>query len=419
MDNKIKTGVDIVKISRIEKALSKRDQLLNKLFTEKEIEYISKKAYKANTIAGMFAAKEAISKVLGIGIGYIYWTDLEILHYESGKPYVNRNPKLDNKMKEIGLNALDISISHEKDYAIAFAIGSSNQKYISLGMDDEIMKLLPERKKYSHKGDYGRVGIISGSTGMTGAPYLTSQSALRTGSGLVYTMVPKSLETIMSIKLTEPIIMPIEDRGKGHFIRDSLPHILNEIENMDAMAIGPGFGVDQARLYIVEEVIKSYKKPIVFDADAINCLAINPSVLRNRNTPIVITPHPGELGRLLGKKTNEIQKNRIFYSKLTSCKYNVIVALKGKDTVVASPRGEVYINTTGNPGMATAGSGDVLTGMILSLIGQNMEIMRATKLGVFIHGLAGDFAKESKGEHGLIASDIVDNIPISMKKIHI
>lgn len=416
MDNKVKTGVDIVDINRIEEImLDKKDKFLNKVFTNREIEHISKKGYKPNTVAGIFACKEALSKMLGSGIGYINWRDIEVLYRKSGEPYIYINTKIASVMKKLGLADIDISISHEKQYAIAFAVGIG--KSISLLMDDEIESILPKRKENSHKGTYGRVGIISGSLGMTGAPYLASQSALRTGSGLVYTMVPKSLENIMSIKLTEAIIKPIEDMEKGHFIKDSLPYILNEIEKMDALAIGPGFGVDKDRLYIIEEIIKSYKKPILLDADAINCLTLNPKILFNRDSPIIITPHPGELGRFLGKTIDEIQENRIFHSKLTSHKYNIVVALKGNNTIVSSPSGDIYVNPTGNPGMATAGSGDVLTGMIVSFIGQGLSPIEATKVGVFSHGLAGDFAKENKGEYGLIASDILENIPISIKKI--
>lgn len=423
MDNKIKIGVDIVNINRIEKILiSKREQFLNKLFTEKEIKHISEKDYKTNTIAGMFASKEAVSKALGSGIGYINWRDIEILHYENGKPYISKNYKLNKTMNRLGLSNLEISISHERDYAIAIAIGIVNENNDYLLSQQRVKNLFPgllgKRKDNSHKGDYGKVGIISGSTGMTGAPYLTSQSALRTGSGLVYTMVPKSLENIMSIKLTECIIKPIHDMGKGHFVRDSLPYILKEIKNMDAIAIGPGLGVDKDRLYMIQEIIKSYKKPIVLDADAINCLSLDPSILLHRNSSIVMTPHPGELGRFLGKDIDEIQEKRIYYSKLTSDKYNIVVALKGNNTVVTSPKGDDYINTTGNPGMATAGSGDVLTGIILSFIGQGIEPIIATKLGVFLHGLAGDLAKRDKGEYGLIARDILESIPISLKKIN-
>src|SRR5699024_5890660 len=164
MDNNIKTGVDIVDINRIERIFSaKKDKFLKKVFTGKEIEYFSKRKYKVNSIAGIFAAKEAISKVLGSGIGYINWHDIEVLHNERGKPYININAKLDNKMKELGLSNLDISISHERNYAIAFAIGIGYENHMNISMNSDIMGLLPKRRKDSHKGSYGRVAIIAGS----------------------------------------------------------------------------------------------------------------------------------------------------------------------------------------------------------------------------------------------------------------
>lgn len=417
----INTGIDIVNINRIRKILLERKtQFYKKIFTPKEIEYISKGGDKPETVAGIFAAKEAISKVLGTGIGMVSWTDIEILHDEKGKPFVGLLNNGEVRKDEIGIETIDLSISHEEDYAMAFAIGfvSKFKRTLDNKMKSELKNLLPKRIEDSHKGTYGRVGIIGGSKGMTGAPYLASQAALRTGTGLVYTMVPKYIETIMSIKLTEAIIRPIEDKGKGHFTKESLPEIIKEIESLDTIGIGPGLGIDGDRLYLIEEIIKAYKKPIVLDADAINCISMNLNILLNRYNPIIITPHPGELGRLLGKSTKEIQENRIYYSKYASGKYNIIVVLKGFNTIVASPKDDVYINETGNPGMATAGSGDVLTGMIASLLGQGLKPIDAAKLGVFCHGLAGDLGSLEKGEYGLIASDILDNIPYVFKEIH-
>ncbi|NLP46036.1 MAG: NAD(P)H-hydrate dehydratase [Epulopiscium sp.] len=275
--------------------------------------------------------------------------------------------------------------------------------------------LLSNRREDSHKGDYGRVLIIGGSRGMTGAPYLASQSALRTGSGLVYTMVPQSLETIMCIKLIEAIVKPIEDKGKGHFISESLNTIVKEIENMDALAIGPGMGVDTERIELIGEVIKSSEVPMVIDADGINCISYNVAMLLKKKRSIIITPHPGEMGRLMKKNIHEIQENREYYARYAAEKYNIFVVLKGHKTIVASPQGQLYINNTGNPGMATAGSGDVLTGIITSLLGQGVNPFEAAKLGVYLHGMAGDLSRDKKGEYGIIATDIVKNIPYSIK----
>ena len=416
--DRISIGTDIVNVNRIKKImLKKKNKFYDKIFTAKEIDYISDGGDLATTVAGIFATKEAISKVLGTGIGPINWKDIEILHYENGKPYVNLKDKGKEILDELRLDSIDISISHEENFAIAFAIGYRNNR-VNIKIDDSIKSLLPKRVKDSHKGTYGRAAIIGGSRGMLGAPYLTSMAALRTGTGLVYSIVPKSLENIMAIKLTEVIIKSAEDKDKGYFTKDSISDILKGMEEMDVVAIGPGIGVDKERAELIEEIIKNYKGPIVLDADGINCLSLNPYILNNCNQPIIITPHPGELARFLGRSVKEIQENRIYYSKYTSEKYNIIVVLKGFNTIVVAPTGEVYVNATGNPGMATAGSGDLLTGVIASFIGQGISPIDAAKLGVFCHGLAGDLASTYKGEYGIIATDILENIPYSIKKIY-
>lgn len=274
--------------------------------------------------------------------------------------------------------------------------------------------LLKKRKIESHKGDYGRVGIIGGSTGMAGAPYLASLASLRTGCGYTYTLVPSALETIMSIKLDEGIIRPIEDRSRGHFTMESLQDILMYIKGMDSLSLGIGMGVDGDRTYIIREIIKSAKVPIVLDADAINCLSDESDILKNHESDLIITPHPGELSKFLDISIEEIQKKRVYYSEFVAKKYNVIVVLKGHRTVVASPKLGIYINETGNPGMATAGSGDVLTGMIASLLAQGLNAFNAAKLGVHLHGMAGDITRDKMGEYGMIASDIIENIPFAI-----
>lgn len=276
--------------------------------------------------------------------------------------------------------------------------------------------LLPKRNKEAHKGTYGRVGIIAGSRGMTGAPYLSSQAALRVGAGLVYTIVPKYIEDIMCIKLTEAIIKPIEDMGRGNFVNKFASEIIEAIEGLDALALGPGYGVDIDRIYLVEKIIKSCKVPIVIDADGINCISHNPDILAGNKKEIIITPHPGEMARIVGKNIGEVQGDRENYAKYVAQKYNIYVVLKGHNTIVASPKGDIYVNKTGNPGMATAGSGDVLTGMIVGFLGQGLKSFEAAKLGVYLHGMAGDIACKDKGEYSLIASDILENISVSMKR---
>ena len=415
----LSNGVDIVKISRIENLLkNKRDKFLEKIFTQTEREYIQNKNYNLQTISGMFAAKESLSKLLGTGIGKVGWRDLEILHDNKGKPYVQLYNKGLSISQKLGIKNIELSISHEKEYAIAFVIGEGKSNKIATKIPTSIKKILPKRDKISHKGNFGRVGIIAGSKGMTGAVFLSTMAALKSGSGLVYSIIPNSLTEILSIKVTEAIIKPVEDKNTGHFVLHSFNEIKEIIENMNVLAIGPGIGVDEDRIKLMGKILSIYEKPIVLDADGINCISKGSlDILLKRKADTVITPHPGELSKLLNISTNTIQKNRVEYSKHVSNKYNVITVLKGANTVVTNPEGDVYINSTGNPGMATAGSGDVLTGVIASFIGQGIDLYKAAILGVYCHGLAGDLAKMDKGEYGMISGDILANIPYAIKTL--
>ncbi len=277
--------------------------------------------------------------------------------------------------------------------------------------------LLEDRKKDTHKGTYGRLGIIGGSRGMTGSVYLSSQAALRTGSGLVYSLVPESLETIMSIKLVEAIVKPIYDRGSGFFVRESLGRILKEIKKLDLIALGPGMGVDKERVELVGEIIRKTNIPILIDADGLNCISKDLKILEEIKAPIIITPHPGEMARLLNLDISEIQAKREYYARFFSEKYKLVTVLKGHESLVVSPDGQVYKNKTGNPGMSTAGTGDVLTGMITSFLGQGLSPFDAGKLGVYVHGLAGDIARDELGEYSIIARDLIKYIPQAIKSL--
>ncbi|WFA09120.1 NAD(P)H-hydrate dehydratase [Tissierella sp. Yu-01] len=400
----MKTGVDIVKIKRIKDILGRNQPgFYRKVFTEREIEYIESKNNDPKTVAGIFASKEAVSKLIGTGIGYISWKDIEILHNKKNRPYISLNQKLSNMLSLLNLNSIDLSISHEDDYAIAFAVGYKGDS--SFSVPDDIQDIITRRDSNTHKGTYGRVGIIAGSTGMTGAAYLSSIAALRSGSGLVYSIVPSDLVDIMSIKLTEVIVKGYNDKME----------CLELINSMDGLVLGPGLGQGEDIKGLVRDILSQYKGPIVLDADGINAID-DYRILSDRTGITVITPHPGELARLLNEDIKEIQEHRIFYSKYTSNKYNVIIVLKGNETIIIDDD-MLYKNNTGNPGMATAGSGDVLAGMVISFICQGIDPYKACKLAVYSHGLAGDMAKEEKGEYGLIASDILNNIPKALNVI--
>lgn len=271
-----------------------------------------------------------------------------------------------------------------------------------------IQSLFKKRKKDTHKGTYGKVFILAGSTGFTGAAYMVCQSALRSGSGLIVLGIPESLNQTMEVKLTEPMTLPLPEGPKGILNREALPIIMEQLKDAEAIAIGPGLSTHKEIGEIVRAIIKDAEIPAVLDADALTVLAEDPDILKHKKSPIIITPHPGEMARLLNTDTSSIQKNRITAAVEAASRWKVTAVLKGANTVTADPDGHFYINTTGNPGMAAGGSGDVLTGIIVSLLGQGMASLDAALAGVFVHGLAGDLAAKTKGEWGLTPSDIME-----------
>lgn len=405
-------GIDILSISRIRRMILKwDDKFLERFFTEKEISYIKGKSMSYETIGGIFSGKESVSKVFGTGIRNINLKDIEILHDNLGKPYVNLYKNAKEIAMEKEIENIEITISHERENIVSLAIGYGEKKY---KIDKEIQELLPKRNKYSHKGSYGRVGVIAGSKGMTGANYLSTMAALKTGSGLVYSIVPESILDIMSIKLIEAIVIPLKDE-EGYFSKDSIDSIKDKLNNFNTIIIGPGIGHKENIKNFVEYIIENFKNPILIDADGLNNISENLEIL-NKNNNIVITPHPGEFSKLTGNSIEEIENNRIKYAVEFSKKYNIVTVLKGHETIVTDGE-EIYINETGNPGMATAGSGDVLSGIIGSFISQGIEIFDAAVLGVYVHGLAGDIAKEILGEYSIIARDILEKIPEAIKLI--
>ena len=276
---------------------------------------------------------------------------------------------------------------------------------------------IPKRRADSNKGDYGHVFVLAGSAGLTGAAVLCSQAALLSGSGLVTLGIVKSLNPAMARKLTEVMTKPLAET-KGRALNEkAFPEIMKFSEKADCIAIGPGLSQDPSTQRLVRRLIIALRKPIVLDADGINSLEKNTELLKRAKVPIVITPHPGEMSRLIALPRKGISEAKEKVAKDFANKYNVVCVLKGHRTVVARPGGKVYVNTTGNPGMAKGGTGDVLTGMIAAFIGQGIKPFDAAKLGVYLHGLAGDLAAKEKGEVSMLASDLLNKIPEAIKKL--
>jgi NAD(P)H-hydrate epimerase len=262
----------------------------------------------------------------------------------------------------------------------------------------------------------GHVLVIGGSVGLTGAAALCSLGALRAGAGLVTLAIPESLNDAMEIKLTEVMTKPFPETKARSFSLQAMPGLASAIEARDAMAIGPGLSQDAGTKQLVRQLLPRVVKPCVVDADALNALVEDMVVLKRCLGPMILTPHPGEMGRLITLSAKQVQQDRERIAKEFAMKYGKIVVLKGHRTVVANVDGELYLNDTGNPGMASGGFGDVLTGMIAGLLAQHVAPFDAARLGVYLHGLAGDLAAKACGGVGLIASDLLDTIPLAIRQ---
>lgn len=275
----------------------------------------------------------------------------------------------------------------------------------------EIASAFRPRAADTHKGTYGHVLVVAGGIGKTGAGALASIAALRTGAGLVTFGVPRSLNAAMEAKLTEVMTIPMPECDEGLLGTAAAKHILELLDGMSALVIGPGLGTHPETVRCIHDVLRQTHVPAVVDADGINALALNPDILREARAPLILTPHPGELARLSKTTTAKIQADRLVATQEAAQVHSAVVVLKGAHTIIAEPQGAVYINPTGNPGMATAGTGDVLCGMIGAFIGQRWEPGMAARVAVFAHGLAGDLAAARVGERSMVASDLIEALP--------
>jgi NAD(P)H-hydrate epimerase len=282
---------------------------------------------------------------------------------------------------------------------------------------EEIQRWLSiPRHPNTHKGDYGHLLVIAGSVGKTGAAAMTCQAALRMGAGLVTLAIPKSLNAIMEMKLTEVMTEPLPETPKQTLSLRALSAIIRLSENKKAVIIGPGLGTFKETQSLVLKLIKTLDLPIILDADGLTALATQPKILPTANGSLILTPHPGEMARLIRSTVKEALEDRIGLSRNFSQSQQVHLILKGHPTLIASPKGEVFINPTGNPGMASGGTGDVLTGMIGGLICQGFEILPSLQVSVFLHGMAGDEGVQEVGEKSLIATDVIEKIPALLKR---
>ena len=271
---------------------------------------------------------------------------------------------------------------------------------------------LPLRRPSSHKGTYGHLGIIAGSVGKTGAAAMAAMAALRIGTGLVTAAIPSSVNDILEAKLLEAMTLPMPETKARTFARSGLDRLLAFGGSRDAVAIGPGLTTHPETVDLVQEFVKRIDKPCVLDADALNALAGKASLLTECTYPPIITPHPGEMARLEAEATTQsVNEDRLGTATRFARERGVFVVLKGARTVIARPDGVAAICPTGNPGLATAGTGDVLTGMVGGLIAQGVGPWEPACAATYFHGLAGDLAAQQRGQAGMIARDLIQHIP--------
>ena len=274
---------------------------------------------------------------------------------------------------------------------------------------EAVFSILPDRDPWGHKGTFGKILLLCGSRGFTGAAYLAAMGALRTGAGLTFLGVPESIYSIEAVKLNEPVVFPLPDEG-GKLSADSIPEILDRLPSMDAVLIGPGLGQSEGTFELVKAVLENAECPVVLDADGINVMAAHKDILRGRKAPTILTPHDGEFARLGGT----IGTDRMASARELALDLGCIMLLKGHRTCITEGITD-YLNQTGNPGMAVGGSGDVLSGIIVSLLGQGIVPLEAAAVGAWLHGAAGDLCAEELGQYGMLPTDMLNALPRLLK----
>lgn len=273
----------------------------------------------------------------------------------------------------------------------------------------KVLSLLPERNPEGHKGNFGKVLLLCGCRGFTGAAYLAAMGALRSGAGLVFLGVPESIYAIEAVKLNEPVVFPLPEDG-GKLSHLAIPEILERLKTMDAVLIGCGLGQSEGTFQVVKAVLEHAACPVVVDADGINVLKDHKDILRGRQNATILTPHEGEFLRFGG----DLEAGRMESAVRFAREWNCILVLKGHGTCISDGQ-QCYRNPTGNPGMAVGGSGDVLAGILVSLLGQGLKPLTAAACGVWLHGAAGDLCAQELGQYGMLPTDMLHALPRLLK----
>ncbi|HXA43548.1 MAG TPA: NAD(P)H-hydrate dehydratase [Candidatus Solibacter sp.] len=403
----MKLGIDVVPVARIIAAIDKHgDRFLNRVYTPGELKYARGNPER---LAGRWAAKEAVLKALGGRGRFPRMSLVEVLPGKRGAPEVRltREPTPD----------IAVSITH--DSGLAMAVASVMDPEVKPRrrprLPDELR--LPERPDNAHKGTFGQVVVVAGSLGYTGAAYLSATAAARTGAGYVRLLAAETIYPILAIKCTEVVVTQVPEVAQGVLGHAGLEPLLRYCGAADACVIGPGLGREYSTRRMVGDLVSQIRCPAVVDADALNALAEQRKLLARLRPSFVLTPHPAEMARLTGMSVQAIEADREAVAARFAQEWRQVVVLKGAHTVIASPDGKVVVNPHANAALASAGTGDVLAGIIGGLLAQGQEPMVAAVTGVFLHGAAGDEAASRLGDAGVLASDLLPLIPLVIREL--
>ena len=301
-----------------------------------------------------------------------------------------------------------LSVTH-----ISFPPEMYNHKNMKIEINDPVV--IPKRRLDVHKGSMGKILFIAGSNLYLGAPYFAAQSFLQAGGGLSFLATPESVAPFIAAKGNELVVLPLSMSKTGNLSMKNLDRLLEFSDKVDMVVIGPGISINRGAQNLVRSISAEINKPILIDGDGLTAIAKDLDCIANRTFPSVLTPHMGEMSRLTGKSIAEINQHKVDALQVTSKMLKTVIVLKGAHSLIGYPDGRIFINLSGNPGMATAGSGDVLTGTIAAMFGLGLTIEDAVRNGVFTHGFAGDLAAIEKGQDGLLATDIMNHLPEALK----
>ena len=409
----LSVGIDLVEIGRIEKSI-RNPRFCSRVLGEEEYGQLARLGFPARSVAASFCAKEAFSKTLCTGLGAFRLGEAELIRLPSGKPELRLSGRAAFLARDMRFS---VSVTHTEKYAAATVVGWRDGAEQTPAVEEAsegariVLRMLKPRGAETNKGDYGRLLSVCGSEGMAGAAAMSTLSALRCGAGIVEAALPRPIYPIVAALAPEAVFTLLDLSGDGELTPSARSALRAALSRASACLVGCGLGKGPAARELVPLLLGETPVPLVLDADGINLAAEHIDVLKTAHAPLILTPHPGEMARLLNATAKDVQENREGCARSFAREHGVTLVLKGAGTLVASPDGRLYRNATGNPGMAKGGSGDVLAGMIASFLAQGAAPFEAAAGAVYLHGLAGDRCAARLSQCAMLPTDLIGALP--------